>query len=72
VQFFLLDFNFKKIKTIVGESDPFGPPGSGFCYRQAKIVRKNLISHVLRLLYDYLSLKNYVNVASKSNKQKTW
>jgi hypothetical protein len=36
----------------------------------AKIVRKTLIPTVLLLLYDFLSLKNYVNVPSKSNKEK--
>jgi hypothetical protein len=45
--------------------------GSGSFYNQAKIVRKTLIPTVLGLLYDFLSLKNYVKVASKSNnKQK--
>ncbi len=55
----------------------FGPPGSGYgsisqrhgsgsFYLQAKIVRKALIPTVLRLLFDFLSLKNYVNVPSKS------
>jgi hypothetical protein len=44
--------------------------GSGSFYHQATIVRKTLISTVLRLLYDFLSLKSYVNVASKSNKPK--
>jgi hypothetical protein len=34
------------------------------------MVRKALIPTVLCLLYDFLSLKNCVNVASKSNKQK--
>ncbi len=61
----------------------FGPPGSGSIstryesgsscgsfYNQAKMVRKTLISTVLWLLYDFLSLKNDVNVALKSNKQK--
>jgi hypothetical protein len=38
---------------------------------QAKIVRKTLIPTVLWLLYNFLSLKNYVNLASKSNKQKS-
>jgi hypothetical protein len=38
-------------------------------YHQAKIVRKTLILTVLRLLIDFLSLKNYVNVPSRSNKQ---
>ncbi len=62
-------------------SDPyvFGPPGSGSVsqmyrsgsfHHQAKIVRKTLIPTVLWFLFDFLSLKNYVNVPSKSNKQK--
>jgi hypothetical protein len=37
---------------------------------QAKIARKTLISTVLCLLYDFLTLKNEVNVAPKSNKEK--
>jgi hypothetical protein len=37
-----------------------------------KIVRKTLISTILPLLFDFLSLKNYVNVPSKSNKQKNF
>jgi len=45
--------------------------GSGSFYNQAKIVRKTLIPTVLRLLYDFLSVKNDVNVASKRNQQKT-
>ncbi len=36
--------------------------GSGSFYPQAKIVRKTLISSVLWLLYDFLSLKNDKNV----------
>jgi hypothetical protein len=46
--------------------------GSGSFYHQAKLVRKTLIPTVLWLLFDFLSLKNYVNVPSKSksNKQK--
>ncbi len=65
-------------------SDPyvFGPPGSGSIrqghgsgsgsfYHHAKIVRKTLIPTILRLLFDYLSLKNDAkNFASKSNMQK--
>jgi hypothetical protein len=35
-----------------------------------KIGRKTLIPTVLWILYDFLSLKNDVNVASKSNKHK--
>jgi hypothetical protein len=61
----------------------FGPPGtgsishrygseSGSFYHQAKIVRKTLISTALWLLFYFLSLKNYVNVPSKSDKQKHW
>ncbi len=41
-------------------------------YHQAKIVRKTLIPTALLLLFDFLSLKNYVNVRSKSNKQKNF
>ncbi len=59
----------------------FGPPGSGSestsqrygsgsGYHHAKIVRKNLIPIFFVTLLDFLSLKNDVNVASKSNKQK--
>ncbi len=44
--------------------------GSGSFYHQAKKVRKTLIPTVLWLLLDFLSLKNDVNVPSKSNKQK--
>ncbi len=45
--------------------------GSRSFYNQAKIVRETLIPTVLRLLYEFLSLKNDVNVALQSNKQKT-
>jgi hypothetical protein len=55
----------------VADPDVFGPLGSGSFYHQAKLVRKTLIPTVLWLLYDFFSLKNYVNVPSKSNKQKT-
>jgi hypothetical protein len=61
----------------------FGPPGSGSTsqmygsgsgsgslYHHAKIVRKTLIPSILVTLVDFLSLKNDVNVPSKSNKQK--
>jgi hypothetical protein len=44
--------------------------GSGSFYHHAKILRKTLITHYFVTLLDFLSLKNYVNVASKSNKQK--
>jgi hypothetical protein len=43
---------------------------SGSFYPQAKIVRKTLIPTVSLLVFDFLSLKNYVNTPSKSNKQK--
>ncbi len=36
-------------------------------YHHAKIVRKTLIPTVLWFLYDFLSLKNDLNVPSKSN-----
>jgi hypothetical protein len=50
-------------------ADP-DPESGSFCHK-ATLLRKNLIPAVLGLLYDYLSLKNDVNVASKSNKQKS-
>jgi hypothetical protein len=37
-----------------------------------QIVRKTLTPIVLRLLFYFLSLKNDVNVTSKSNKQKNY
>ncbi len=46
--------------------------GSGSFYYQAKIVRKTLIPTALWLLFDFLSSKKYVNVPSKSNKQKNF
>ncbi len=72
---------------VVSEPDPyvFGPPGSGSnstrywygsgsgsFYNKAKVVRKTLIPPVLRLFFDFLSLKNDVSVASKCNKQKNF
>jgi hypothetical protein len=62
----------------------FGPPGSGSTsqrygsgsgsfYHHAKknsTAKKNLDSYYFVNLLDFLSLKNDVNVASKSNKQK--
>jgi hypothetical protein len=58
----------------------FGPPGSGsICQRYGsgsgsftswKISKKNLDSYNFVTLFDFLSLKNDVNVPSKSNKQK--
>jgi hypothetical protein len=52
----------------------FRPPGSGSgsFYQQAEIVRKTLIPTGLLLLLDSSSLKNYVNIPSKSNKQKNF
>jgi hypothetical protein len=44
--------------------------GFGSFYQQAKIVRKTMIPTALWLYLDFLSLKNDVNVPSKSNKQK--
>ncbi len=46
--------------------------GSGSFHQQAKMVRKTLIPTVLWLLLDFLSLKNDVNVPSKSNKQENF
>ncbi len=44
---------------------------TGSFHHQAK-VRKTLIPTVLRILFDFLSSKNDVNVPSKSNKQKNF
>ncbi len=44
--------------------------GSGSFYNQVKIVRKTLFSTFFCLLFYFLSLKNDVNVPSKTNKQK--
>ncbi len=44
--------------------------GSRSFYHEAKIVSKTLIPTVLWLIFDFLSLKNDVNVPSKRNKQK--
>jgi hypothetical protein len=60
-------------------SDVFGPPGSvsqrygsGSFYHQAKIVtsKTTLDTSCYVTFYDFLSLKNYVNLPSKSNEQK--
>jgi hypothetical protein len=49
----------------------FGPPGSGSFYHHAKIVRiGNIDSYYFVTLFDFLSLKNDVNVPSKSNSRK--
>jgi hypothetical protein len=50
----------------------FGPPGSGSGSISTRYESGSgsLIPNDLRLLYDFLSLKNYVNVASKSKKAK--
>ncbi len=56
----------------VPDPDPhvFGPTRSGSFYYQAILVRETLIPSVLWLLFDFLSLNNYVNVTSKGKKQK--
>ncbi len=59
----------------------FGPPGSGSGFISTRygpdpsMINKNSKKSLNILLfcdffYDFLSLKNYVNVASKSNEQK--
>jgi hypothetical protein len=53
------------VETSVVDPIVFGPPRSGSFHHQAKIIRKNLISTLLWLLYDFLSLKY---VPSKSFK----
>ncbi len=50
-------------------SGSYSRSGSGSFYHHAKIVRKTLIPTIL-WLFLFLSLKNDVNVASKSKKQK--
>ncbi len=72
--------NMDLVSTCVVYTYPyvFGPPGSGSVsprygsgnfYHHAKMVRKTLIPTVLWLLYDLLSLKNDVNVPSKSKEK---
>ncbi len=61
-----------RINKFLGIPDPdplVRESESGSSHHQAKIVRKPLISTVLRLLYDFLSVKNDVNVLSNSIKQ---
>jgi hypothetical protein len=43
--------------------------GSGLSLSSCKNSKKNLDSYYFVTLFDFLSLKNYVNVPSKSNKQ---
>jgi hypothetical protein len=71
----------RSITSSVADLDPnpdshvFGPPGSGSTsqrygsgsfYHHGKIID----SYYFVTLFDFLSLKNDVNVVSKSNKQK--
>jgi hypothetical protein len=61
------------VPSSVADPEAFGPPGSRFISHilaSTKIVRKTMISTVLRLLYDILSLKNNVNIASKVKNKK--
>ncbi len=66
----------RRIREFFGFLDPDPDPsifyGSGSILKQAKKVRKTLISNVLWLPYDFLYLKTDVNVLSTSNKQKLW
>jgi hypothetical protein len=66
--------NFEVFSS-VPELDPdpyvFGPPGCESFHQRAKNCRKTLIYTVLGLLYDFLSLKNDVNVPSKRISIKT-
>jgi hypothetical protein len=72
-----------RVKSSVADPDPnpdpdppdphvFGPPGSGSgsFHHHAKKSKKNLYSYFFNTIFDFLSLKNDVNLASKSNKQK--
>ncbi len=75
----------RNVVCSVGDPDPqspyvFGPPGSRSVsqrygsesfYHQAKIVRKKLIPTVLRLLYDFLFLRNDANVIKKVRSRRT-
>jgi hypothetical protein len=45
-------------------------PDPSIIKQKYRVVGKTLIPTHLRLLYDFLSLKNDVNVVSKSNKPK--
>ncbi len=73
-----LSIQIRTQESSVADPDPyvFEPPGSGFISPEpillssSKNRKKNLDPSVLWLLYDFLSLKNDVNVSSKSNKQK--
>jgi hypothetical protein len=80
---FWLQFFSVPVQNSVADPDPnpdpdppephvFGPPGSGSgsFYHHAKNSKKNLDSYFFVTLFDFLSLKNDVNLASKSNKQK--
>jgi hypothetical protein len=69
------------IYKLTSVADIFGPPGSGagsvsrrygsgfgpFCRKNSK---KKFVSYSFLTFYDFLSMKNDVNVPSKSNKQK--
>ncbi len=61
-------------ESSVVDPDVFGHPGPGsvkkFTDRQQKS-KKTLISTILKLLFDFLSMKTDENVPSKSNKQKS-
>jgi hypothetical protein len=66
------------MRISVADPDPnpdprvFGPPGSGSgsFYHHAKNGKKNLDSSYFVTLFEFLSLKTDVNVASKGHKQK--
>ncbi len=49
------------------DPDPVPDPDPSLIMQNSK---KNLDSYYFVILFDFLSLKNYVNVPSKSNKQK--
>ncbi len=71
----VLRIRIRRIRMFLGLPDPdllargTDPDPDPSIIKQ-KRVRTTLIPTVLWLLSDFLSLKNYVNVASKSNKQK--
>ncbi len=60
----------RRIRMFLGLLGP--DPDPSITIHQAEILRKTLISTALRLLFDFLSLKNDVLVPSKSNMQKNF
>ncbi len=64
----VLWIRIRKVCKFLGLPDPSLFLQIQILHHQAKKVGKTLISTVLWLLYDFLSLKTYVNVPSKSTR----